>query len=37
MYAVALLEFSSIEPAECTYIPVHAHTYVQSRVFINFD
>jgi len=35
-YAVALIEFSWIEPAECTYMPVRAHIRVQSRVFVTF-
>jgi len=37
MYTVALIEFSWIEPAECRYMPLHAHTCVQSRVFIILD
>jgi hypothetical protein len=37
MYTVALIEFSCIEAAECRYIAGHAHTCVQSRVFVIFD
>jgi hypothetical protein len=37
MYAIALSELNYIEPAECMYTPVHAHTCIQSRVFLILD